>query len=738
LSHENLPPENPVTWIDQLSFGLGRTLPVILQTEAAECGLACLAMVLHHHGVSTDLAALRTRHAISLTGVTLATLTDIAQREQLGTRGLRLELDELAQLRLPAILHWDLNHFVVLKSVGAGRIVVHDPAFGERRLSVEEASRHFTGVALELWPNPGFSPREEKTRVRLSQLIGQVSGFWPSLSQVLLLSLALEIFGLVSPLFMQWVLDHVVVARDTQLLTTLALGFGLLMLVQQATTLLRSWLLMVINTSVGLQWKANVFAHMARLPLSYFQNRHLGDIVSRANSVDQIQSTLTSAFVEALFDGLLVVLTLVLMFVYSPLLAWVALVAVLVYLVMRLVWYRPLYAASEETLVRDASESSHFLETIRGMRAIQLFGRQNQRQSAWQTLQVSATNAQLKVQKLQILYSLLRGLLSGGFMVLIVWLGARQIIETELSVGMLIAFLAYRGQFDTRVMALIDKAIDLKMLRLHAERLADLVLTPATPQAQRLGARDLVQVTSHGEAADSPVLTLEGLRYRYADQSPWVLDGLSLRMHPGEVLAVTGRSGCGKTTLINLLLGTYAPIEGHIHADGVPLAQIGIDRWRQGVATVMQDDTLFAGSISDNIAFFDTRPDFEWMVECATMAALHDDIEQMPMGYQTLVGDMGTVLSGGQKQRLLLARALYKRPRILILDEATSHLDIESEAQVNAAIASLNITRIVVAHRPETIRACRRVVEIRAGRVHFDGPPAAYFESLSLSALAHG
>lgn len=719
-----------MSWTDSLSFGMGRSLPVILQTEAAECGLACLAMVLNHHGASTDLGALRSRHAISLTGVTLSTLTDMAQREQLGTRGLRLELDELPQLRLPAILHWDLNHFVVLKTVGKGHIVVHDPAFGERRLTLEETSRHFTGVALELWPNPGFAPKEEKTRIRLTQLIGQVSGFWPSLSQVLLLSLALEVFGLVSPLFMQWVLDHVVVSRDTQLLTTLALGFGLLMLIQQATTLLRSWVLMVINTSVGLQWKSNVFAHMTRLPLSYFQNRHLGDVVSRAGSVDAIQRTLTATFVEALFDGLLVLLTLVLMFVYSPVLAGVALIAVLLYLAMRLLWYRPLYAASEETLVRDATQSTHFLESIRGMRAIQLFGRQTQRQGAWQTLLVNATNARLKVQKLQILYSLLRGLLSGGFMVLIVWLGARQIVATELTVGMLMAFLAYRNQFDSRVTSLIDKAIDLKMLRLHAERLADLVLTPAMPSAQRLGARDLAP--ARGTTNDAgPAMRLDGLRYRYADQAPWVIDGLSLEIRAGEVLAITGRSGCGKTTLINLLLGTYAPIEGQIRADGVPLSQIGIERWREGVATVMQDDTLFAGSIADNLCFFDARPDMAWMVECAAMAALHEDIEAMPMGYQTLIGDMGTVLSGGQKQRLLLARALYKRPRVLILDEATSHLDIESEAQVNAAIGALPVTRIVIAHRPETLRSAQRVVEIQAGRVAYDGSPEGYFATVA-------
>ncbi|MEX1166424.1 MAG: peptidase domain-containing ABC transporter [Hydrogenophaga sp.] len=728
-----------MTWTDRLSYGLGSKLPVILQTEAAECGLACLAMVLNHHGVVTDLATLRSRHSVALTGVTLNNLTDIASEEQLGTRGLRLEVHEMGQLRLPAILHWDLNHFVVLKSVGRDQVVVHDPSFGERTLSLKEVSKHFTGVALELWPNPGFAKREEKTRVRLGQLIGQVSGFWGTLGQILMLSLALELFGLAAPLFMQWVLDHVVVSRDIQLLTTLALGFGLLMIVQQATSLVRSWLLMIINTSIGLQWKANVFAHMTRLPLSYFQNRHLGDIVSRAGSVDEIQNTLTSAFVEALFDGLLVILTLILMFIYSPTLTWVALVSVVIYLAMRILWYRPLYAASEETLVREAIQSSHFLESIRGMRAIQLFGRENQRKSAWQTLQVSATNASLKVEKLQIIFELIRGLLSGIMALLIVWLGAKQIIATELTVGMLTAFMAYRNQFEGRVIALIDKGIDLKMLRLHAERLADIVLTPGLESNQRVGASDLIARLADPAsktAQGSPAIQIQGVRYRYSDQTPWVLDGLDLLISPGEVVAITGRSGCGKTTLINLLLGTYAAQEGKITADGIPLTQIGIQQWRAGVATVMQDDTLFAGSIYDNVCFFDDRPDLEWMMECTRMAALHGDIERMPMGYQTLVGDMGTTLSVGQKQRLLLARALYKRPRILILDEATSHLDLESEAQVNAAITSLNITRIVVAHRPETLRAAPRVVAMAQGRIAFDGSPSDYFKTLTLPVAA--
>ena len=713
-----------MAWIESLSIGLRRRLPVILQTEAAECGLACLAMVLGYHGLMTDLATLRSRHAISLKGMTLATLGKLAEDEKLGFRAVRLELQDIDKLRMPAILHWDLNHFLVLKSVGKGFITVHDPDVGERRYRMEEVSEHFTGVALELWPDPGFQPRKEKTRISLGQLIGQVSGFWPSLAQVLVLSLVLQIFVLLGPLFMQVIVDNVVVSRDINLLTTLALGFLILLVLQQAIGILRTWLLLSINTSIRVQWKANIFSHLLRLPLDFFQKRHLGDIVSRTNSIDEIQRVLTSAFVEALFDGLMVILTLVMMFVYNPTLAWISIGAVSLYLGLRLLWFKPLYMATEEQIVRGANLSTHYLETIRGMRTIKLFSRQLVRRNTWQTLLINETNATLTTQKLRVLYGLARSTLSGVANIVLLWMGASQILAGNLSVGMLVAFLAYRGQFDSRVTGLIDQFIDLKMLQLYGERLADVVLTPGEEEVRR--------TLTDQPLPQAPEIRIENLRFRYADQDPWVLNGINLVIQPGEAVAITGPSGCGKTTLASILLGVRKPVDGNILIGSVPLERMGNDAWRQMVGTVMQDDTLFSGSIAENISFFDPRPELARIEECARLAAIHVDIEAMPMGYQTLVGDMGTVLSGGQKQRVMLARALYKQPQVLVLDEATSHLDVKREAEVNASIAGLNITRIVIAHRSETIGAAQRVIEMSRGQVIYDGSPHGYFAQLDL------
>jgi ATP-binding cassette subfamily B protein RaxB len=713
-----------MAWYDAISLGIRRKLPVILQTEAAECGLACLAMVLSYHGVITDLATLRGRHAVSMKGMSMATLSKLAQREQLGFRAVRVRLREMKDLRTPCVLHWDLSHFVVLKEVRNTTVIVHDPDVGEREYGLEELSRHFTGVALELWPDPGFKPREEKAPISLTQLIGQVKGFLPSLVQVLSLSLVLQLFVLIGPLYMQWIVDHVVVSRDSNLLTTLALAFTLVILLQAGIGLMRTWLMLYISTSIRIQWKSNIFSHMLRLPLEYFQKRHLGDIVSRTGSIDQIQAVLTTIFVETLFDGMMVILTLVMMFIYSPQLAWLAIVTVSLYLLLRLLWYKPLYLAKEEYIVRSAIVSTHYLETIRGMRAIKLFGRQTERRNAWQTLLISETNAGLRIAKLNIYYGLAKSILSGTFHILILWTGATQILAGNLSVGMLMAFMSYRGQFDSRVTSLIDQFIELRMLRLYGERLADVVLTPGEEEIHR----SLIERPIEG----APDIQITDLKFRYAAEDPWVLDGITVNIKAGEAVAITGPSGCGKTTLANLLLGALKPVEGSIQVGSVPLEKMGNDAWRRMVGTVMQDDTLFAGSIADNICFFDTKPDREQIEEAARLAAIHKDIEKMPMGYQTLVGDMGTVLSGGQKQRVTLARALYKKPQVLILDEATSHLDVKGEERVNASIASLNVTRIVIAHRPETIGSAQRVIDMYRGKIVYDGSPEGYFEKLGL------
>lgn len=700
-----------MSFISQLSFGLGRTLPIALQTEASECGLACLVMVSNYHGFRTDLATMRRLFLISIKGTTLSHLMGMAQAVGFTTRPVKLELEDLKDLRRPCILHWNFNHFVVLKEVGARHVVIHDPAMGIRKLSFEEVSAAFTGVALELWPNPGFKQVTFKQSVKLRDMMGHVTGLYRSMGQVLLLALALEVFALVSPFYMQWVVDHVLVSADRDLLTTLALGFGLLVLMQQAISTVRAWVIMHMSTTLNVQWRANLFAHLIRLPVDFFEKRHLGDVVSRFGAIDQIQHTLTSTFVEAILDGVLTIATLAMMFLYSPTMAWIAIGAMLLYGLGRWAWFRPLRNATEEQIVHAAKQQTHFIETVRGVRALKLFQRLDERRNSWLGLFVEQVNADLRTQKLQVMYRLLNGLLFGVERILIVWLGAGLVMDGAFTIGVLLAFIAYKDQFVNRVSGLIDRLVEMRMLHLQGERLADIALAEQEPA--------VVDTMSKQEIEQLPAsIVIQGLRYRYADGEPWVLDGIDLEIVAGESVAIVGPSGCGKSTLMNVMLGLRPFKEGQVLVGGQPLSKLGLSHLRNMVGTVMQDDALFAGSIADNIAFFDQQVEMAWVEECARKAAVYEDIVAMPMGFNTLIGDMGAALSGGQKQRILLARALYKKPKILFLDEATSHLDVAREAMVNEAIQALDMTRVIIAHRPETIASAKRVIVMAAGKVH--------------------
>lgn len=686
---------------------------VILQTESSECGLACLAMLASHYGYYTDLADLRRQFSISLKGATLAQLMRHAAAMQLSTRPLRLELDELSELALPCILHWNLNHFVVLKKIhknwqGKVTLTLLDPAVGARRVSMDEASQHFTGVALEITPSASFKPKDERKQIAIRDLTGHIVGLRRALVQVMLLALALEIFAIASPLFNQFVIDEVIVSGDHELLMVLVFGFALLMVTQTAIGLARSWFLMRWSMDIGFQWGGRVFAHLIRLPVSYFEKRHLGDVVSRFGSIGAIQGTLTSLFVESALDGLMALLALGMMLMYSPKLTLLVMGGVVLYSLLRWAFYQPFREASQERLILSAKESSHFLETLRAITPLKLYGREEERASRWQNLRMDVQNRDIKTQKMSIMFKVSNTAIFGVQGLALFYIGAGLVMQNALSVGMLMAFSSYAGTFSGRIFSLIDLFVNIKMLSLHSERLADIVLEEI--EQDNVHETDLSRLKMD--------ITLKNVKFRYAEGEPWVLDGINLTIPAGQSIALVGPSGCGKTTLCKIILGLLKPTEGEVLIDNIPIKQIGISAYRQLVGTVMQDDVLLAGSILDNISFFDAHTQADRVEQCARQAAIHDEIIAMPMGYQTLVGDMGSSLSGGQKQRVLLARALYKQPRILALDEATSHLDIDNEHKVNQALSQLHLTRIMVAHRPETINAAQRVVALKGGQAH--------------------
>lgn len=684
----------------KLHFRRGRRLPVIRQSEAAECGLACLGMIASYYGHQVALPALRRKFSLSLKGVTLARLIEMAQSLGLSSRALRLDLNEVRQLQTPCILHWGMDHFVVLREVNSSHVVIHDPAVGERKVAWIEVDKHFTGVALELSPGPKFQRRRPDPPLSLRSLAGSIEGLGRSLIQIFGLALVLELFALISPQFMQMVVDRVLADGDRDLLTFLGVSFLLLLVLQVLVTGLRTWVVTWLGTHFNMGWTGNVFQHLLRLPQEYFLKRHLGDIVSRFGAIASIQQTLTTQFVSIILDGLMAALTLVMLYVYSPLLASIIVASVVSYGLLRLLYFHVYREANLNQIMVNARQQSSFMESVRGIQTLRLYNQGPMQTSRYLNVTAEALNTAVSIQRLNLVFGSMNSLVNGAQRIAVLWLGAWLALGNNFSAGMLMAFASYADQFSSRSSSLIDYGIQLRLLRLQGERIADIVL--ANPEAYADG--------SHVGPAPLPSITFENVGYRYAEGEPWVIKDCSFEIRPGEMVAIVGPSGCGKSTLIRLMLGLLDPQLGCIRIGDIDLKHLGKANYRSMAASVMQDDRLFSGSIADNICFFDEDAKPEMIEEAARLAQVHGDIVSMPMGYHSLVGDMGSTLSGGQQQRVHLARAFYRRPKILVLDEATSHLDVTRERAVHASMKSMHMTIVMVAHRPEAAGNADRIL----------------------------
>lgn len=688
----------------RLSF---RRSQSILQSEAAECGLACLAMVANDHGHDIGMAEMRQRFSLSLKGATLADLIAMASALGLGARALRLEVEDIERLRVPAVLHWDLDHFVVLRKASGRKATIDDPALGRRTITLKELGDHFTGVALELTPAVDFKPVAARRRLKISDLWSRISGLTRSAIQTLVLSVIIQLTLLSLPFYLQLALDEAVASFDVNILAILALAFGFIYFVSAAGQALRSWVLLTLGQELTVQIQSNLIRHLLRLGVGFFEKRHVGDLTSRLESIQPIERLLTQGVIAILIDGAMSALTLVIMLIYSWRMTAAVVVSVLAYAAIAAIVFPLMRRAQDEQISARANEQTFLIETIRGIHALKNFNAEPQREGVWRNKATQTMTASVKLGLNNILIKLAETSLFGLQIVLIVYLGALQVIGGELTSGMLFAFMAYRQSFADSATRLVSQMLDLRLLGLHLERLADIAHAP--PESD-----------SPGSEPTSPVngaIALRGVTYRYGSAERAVLDNLSIDIADRSFVAITGPSGGGKTTLMKVMLGLLPPERGEALMDGLPLSSIGASRWRARFGVVMQDDLLFTGTIADNISFFDRRLDMGRVAACARQAMIHDEIVLMPMGYSSWIGDMGAALSGGQRQRVLIARALYRRPNILFLDEGTANLDERREEELAAMIESLDITRIVVAHRPELVRRAHRVYELNGGKL---------------------
>ena len=688
------------------------------QAEAAECGIACLVMIANHHGHCLDLPTLRRRAGLSIKGSTLADLMRVAADIQLSARPLRLEIEELRDLRLPAILHWKLNHFVVLEHVGRGGAVILDPALGRRTVSMAKLSKGFTGVALELEPEVDFRPIKAANRPKIWRLWTRMKGLRGALGHIIGLSVVLQLTNLALPFFMQLTIDESIGQGNASLLGLLALGFGALYVFNAILQALRSWVVLTLGESIAYQLAGNVMRHLIRLPAAYFERRHIGDIQARMGSIRPIEDLLTQGLVNVLVDGVLAVTLLLAMLLLSPLLALIVLGATLVYVgtvaLMIPEWRR----RSEEAIAARATEETYLLESIRGIRTVKLGVGEALREASWRSRLADVISAGYHTEMAAIRIVFAEHLIFSIQLVAIIYLGAQATIANDFTVGQLMAFVAYRNSFHTSATQLVAQFRQWRMTSLHLDRLADIT----GEQREQTGI-----AVPRGNARLSPAeIRVENLGFAYSATEAELFHDISFTIPAGSFVAIVGPSGAGKTTLAKLLLGLLTPTSGRILIDGVPLGPGNLAQWRSRIGAVLQDDLLFAGTFADNIASFDTGANPAAVEAAAHLACIHDDILAMPMGYQSLVSDMGAALSGGQRQRMLLARAIHREPDILLLDEGTANLDAALEERIANTVARMPITRVAIAHRPSLIDRADIVIEVGGGTAvrRFPAAPA--------------
>lgn len=687
----------------RINFSMKNKVPVIIQSESTECGNACLSMICGFYGKDIDLFNFRNRYGSTSQGATLNVLAAIAQKAGLKTRALSLDIAEIKELRLPCILHWSLNHFVVLVAIKGKRFIIHDPALGRRVVHLQELSENFSGIALEAWPDSDFRQEKQRSRLKLLDLMHNMVGLKSALIKIFMLSVVIETVNLLLPMGTQIVTDHVITAHDENLLLVICVGLMFFTIFKTWVSMIRAWVSLKLNTLTDVQWKTSFFDHLMSLPLAFFEKRQLGDIQSRFASLDIIRATFTNSIVTGMIDSIMTIGLLIMLSLYGGWLVWVVLGFTVCYAIMRALTYKFYRTVSEELIVKRARSGSHFMESLYGIATIKSLNLKNRRSQHWLNTNIDVSNAGLKQTRFDMLFGGINTFINSADQVVILWLGAQMVMDNTMTIGMFMAFNAYRGQFTQRAASLIDLTMQLKMLSLHNERISEIVYSePEVDSPLRNVFEENVGVS----------LEVRELAYQYDLLSKPVFSNVNISVAAGESVALVGVSGIGKTTLLKVMSGLLTPERGEIFIGGFDINKIGINNFRSNIACVLQEDRLFSGSITDNISGFDDEVDEALVIECAMQCNIHEEILRMPMGYETIIGELGAGISGGQKQRLLIARALYQKPRILFMDEATSHLDINNEKIINAAIESLNITRIIIAHRPSTIACADRIIDL--------------------------
>jgi ABC-type bacteriocin/lantibiotic exporter with double-glycine peptidase domain len=686
----------------------GAEVPFVPQLTPTDCGAACLAAALEFHGKHVPIHEVRAVLGGGRNGVNAKQLLSAARAFGFNARGVAIDPNKLKYLPPGSVLHWELAHFVTFERLDKAGVVIVDPAVGRRKLTVPQVAKSLSGVALVLEPGDRFVPQKKQRGDRLKRyrewMFG-VRGVW---GRVITTSFFLQLIALATPGLMGALVDKVVPRSDSQLLYSIGAGFLSIASFFFLSNLLRARLLLELRTKVEVRMSLDFVDHLLALPYGFFQARTTGDLLMRLSSQNAIRELLTTGALSALLDGALVVLYFLLLLGLSPKLALVALVIVALQIATYLFTSKRNMQLVVEGLAAQSRLEAYQVEMLSGIETLKSMGATDRSMARWSDLYVDALNRSISRGNLDGTFQALLGTLRFIGPIALMLIGAHEVLEGTLSLGTMLGLSALGSGFLEPVANLVGTGMKLTQLTGYMDRLEDVLETPRealvhTHRARTAKLQGRVQV--------------EGLSFKYPSEPEPTLSDVTFRVEPGECVAIVGASGSGKSTLARLLAGLYEPLTGVIAVDGVDLRRADLGVLREQLGIVTQDTRLFSGTIRDNVALFEPTVPPEAIEQACTIACLHDTIEAMPMGYDTMLADGGSSLSGGQRQRLSLARALVRDPSILVLDEATSALDTVTEHGVQQNLRKLRCTRIVVAHRLSTIVEADKIIVLDAGRV---------------------
>lgn len=703
-------------------FNTNKVRPV-LQDEVTECGLACLAMIATWHGRETTLRTLRNRYPVKIdSGLSFFDLMEIANDLGMRARGLQFDAAELDALKLPCILHWGMNHYVVLTKVGYGTVHIIDPALGETRLPLTQALTHITGYALELNPDIGFKHAGPGDRIRLRDYLVGLTGIRKSILLGVAGGVAAQLLLLLGPSYVQLTIDEALKKTDIDILYLLTILFGIVFLFDTLYANLVGNIKSYLRNIVAQQLSSNTVGHLARLPIGYFLFHNTGDSISRVASVAEIGRFLVDGLIGGLLNVVTCVLTLVLMLYYSPVLAGISLAGMVLFALSRLAIQPQLQDAMSQILTRGAEADALLIENIRSAHSIKLLSSETSRSNLWVNAFTQKLQAIRQQERLQLLFDAIsKGIVHVEQLVIVTY-GAWLVMHGQSTIGIIYAFIQYKNLFADKFIDSIQLYLRRNILQVHMDRVADVLQTETEEPAPDATVRPI-------DGFDG-ALSIRALSHTPKGGSRPILHAVDLDVPAGAKIAIVGRTGSGKTTLLNLICGLYAPAPGTVFVGGVDLTEVNLRLYRRHIAAVTQSDQLFRGTIRDNITNFAPAPRLAAMFEAARLACIHGEVEQLDHRYDTPLGDTQKFLSAGQMQRLLIARALYCEPRLLILDEFSSNLDQATTHEICRNVLTLPCTIVLVTHDASILSMVDRIYEMRDGVLSV-ADPAHYLAEAS-------